>query len=171
LFRALVKIFRRRLTKALIVYYSLDGNSGLIADILKSEMNADVLRLETLDEKKRKGLARYFWGGRQVFTHANPPLKPYSVSLDAYDLIIIGGPVWAASPAPALNSFLGETKITGKKIAVFFCHGGGKGSAPEKLKASLSGNTFAGEIDFINPLKGNREEIAARLREWAKQLL
>jgi flavodoxin len=157
--------------KILIVYYSLDGNSGLIADILKSEMNADVLRLETLDEKKRKGLARYFWGGRQVFTHANPPLKPYSVDPGAYDLIIIGGPVWAGSPAPALNTFIGETKITGRKIAIFLCHGGGKGNAPEKLKASLPGNTFAGVIDFSNPLKGNREEIAARLREWSKREL
>jgi flavodoxin len=154
--------------KTLIVYYSLDGNCGLIADILKSELNADVLKLETLDEKKRKGLARYFWGGRQVFTHAKPSLKPYSVSPDSYDLIIIGGPVWAGSPAPALNTFLEKTKITGKKTASFLCHAGGKGKAPEKLKAGLPGNTFAGEIDFINPLKGNREEIAARLREWAK---
>ncbi|MDR0876702.1 MAG: hypothetical protein LBN21_01510 [Treponema sp.] len=109
-------------------------------------------------------------GGKQVFTHKNPKLKPYTVSIDDYDLIILGGPVWAGSPAPALQSFLGETKIRGKKLGLFVCHGGGKGKALDTLKALLPGNTIAGETDFVNPAKQDRGTVAKQVGEWVGTL-
>jgi flavodoxin len=156
--------------KTLIVYFSLSGNCAYITDLIKSETGADVIRLETVDEKKREGFAKYFHGGRQTLFHAKPALKPYEVSVEKYDLIIIGTPVWAGSPVPALNTFLSETKISGKRLAFFCCCMGGKGKTLDKLKDAFKGNTFAGETDFINPLKGNREEITLRIREWVKQI-
>jgi flavodoxin len=156
--------------KTLVVYYSYEGNSALVAAELKKAAGADILELKTEDDKARTGLAKYFWGGQQVFTHAQPKLKPYTVSIEGYDLIIIGGPVWAGSPAPALQSFLAETKISGKKLGLFVCHGGGKGKALDKLKALLPGNTIAGEIDFVNPGKQDRGAVAKQIGEWAGSL-
>lgn len=157
--------------KTLIVYYSYEGNCRFIAGQLKAALDADVLELETLDSKKRKGFAKYFWGGKQVFSQAEPELKPFSVDVNAYDLIILGCPVWAASPAPALCGFISKAGIRDKRVALFVCHGGGKGDVFGKLRKRLAGNTFAGEKDFRNPLRGDQDGIAAAVREWAKTLI
>jgi flavodoxin len=152
--------------KAAVIYYSYDGNCGLIAEKIKAVLNADVLELKAQDNKKRKGLVKYIWGGRQALFHAKPPLKPYTISIEQYDLIIIGSPVWAGGPVPALNTFLGQTRIRDKKIALFCCHAGSKGKIFEKIKNMLPENTFLGEIDFINPLAEGRQETDKRLSGW-----
>jgi flavodoxin len=152
------------------VYYSYEGNCRFIAGQLKAALDADVLELETVDSKKRKGLAKYLWGGKQVFSHAEPELKPFSVDVNAYDLIVLGCPVWAASPAPALCGFISKAAIRGRRVALFACHGGGKGDVFGKLRKRLEGNTVIGEKDFRNPLRGDQDETAAAVREWAKTL-
>jgi flavodoxin len=154
----------------LIVYYSYSGNSGLVAGVLQTALKAETLELKLADEKERKGLAVYAWGGKLVFSRAKPPLKPYEAAWEKYDRIIIGGPVWAGSPAPALVTFLDEAKIRGKKIVLFCCHRGGKGKALDKLKALLPGNTFAGEQNFVIPRGVNQSEALESVRAWAKTL-
>ena len=153
--------------KTAIIYYSFEGNSAYIADIIKSALEADAFEIKTSDTKKRKGFAKYFWGGMQAVTRKKPELQPLSVDVDAYDLIILGTPVWAGSPAPAFASFLSGTRISGKKIALFCCHAGGKGKIFEKMKDLLFGNAFAGEMDFVNPSKGNPADLRKKITEWA----
>ncbi|MDR0583920.1 MAG: flavodoxin [Treponema sp.] len=155
--------------KTAVVYYSCDGNCALVAEQIKALLNADLIRLQTKNEKKRSGFAKYFWGGSQVVMHKKPALKPYVFDAAAYDLIIIGAPVWAASPAPPLETFLSETKISGKKLALFLCHAGGKGKAMDKLKLLLAGNTVATETDFVNPA-GDIQELKRKIEEWLKPL-
>jgi len=156
--------------KTAVIYYSYNGASAHVAEIIKAELNADIFRIETLDSKKRKGISLMFWGGGQVVMGKKPPLKPLSVNISAYDLVILGTPVWAGSPAPALLSFLSANSVAGKKIALFCCHGGGMGEALNKLKALLGGNTVIGEIDFKNAAKMDRAELKQKISEWAKNL-
>jgi flavodoxin len=156
--------------KTAVIYYSFDGNCALVAEALKSRLNADVFAIRTVDERKRTGLAKYIWGGRQVFQHTKPELKPLKVDTGAYDLIILGAPVWAGSPAPAMVSFLSRPGFSGKKTALFCCHGGGKGKALDKFRALLQGNTVAGEIDFYNPARGNTEELRKKIDAWVTAL-
>jgi len=154
--------------KTAVIYYSYNGTSAHVAEIIKAELNADIFRIETLDSKKRKGFSLILWGGGQVVRGKKPPLKPLSVNINAYDLVILGTPVWAGSPAPAIVSFLSMNSIAGKKIALFCCHGGGMGEALNKLKALLGGNTLIGEIDFKNVAKTDRAELKQKISEWVK---
>jgi flavodoxin len=152
--------------KTAVVYYSFEGNSDLVANLIGQELKADIFKLETIDQKKRKGFAKYAWGGSMVFMHKKPPLKPFNIDAASYDLIVLGFPVWAGSAAPPINTFLDNVKISGKKIALFCCHAGGKGDALNKLKAQLPGNEFAGEIDFVNPSQQEAQVIAEKVKEW-----
>jgi flavodoxin len=152
--------------KTAVIYYSYEGNCALAAEIIKAELNADIFRIETVDSKKRKGFFLIAWGGGQVLMGKKPPLKPLSVGISAYDLVVIGTPVWAGSPAPAVVSFLSANNIAGKKIALFCCHGGGMGSALGKLKTLLNGNTIIGEIDFKRPARMDRAEVKRKISEW-----
>jgi len=156
--------------KTAVIYYTLDGNSAIVAQEIKTQLNADLIRLHTKDEKKRSRIGKFFWGGGMVFLNKKPPLKPYSFDPSAYDLIIIGAPVWASSPAPPIKTFISEAGITGKKIAIFVCHAGGKGNALGIFKTLLAGNNIAAEADFINPCKCNSEELKQRVADWLKGL-
>ena len=157
--------------KTAVIYYSYEGNSALVADIIKAALNADVFEIKTQDTKKRDGFAKYAWGGSQVVMHKKPKLRPLSVDLDSYDLIILGTPVWAWSPSPAIVSFITERKISGKKLALFCCHGGGPGKTLQKLKALLPGNTITGEIDIMYPSKMDRNDLKHKIEDWLKTLV
>jgi flavodoxin len=156
--------------KTLVVYFSYTGNCGLVAGVIRNSLGAETLELKLADDKERKGLAKYVWGGKQVFTHAKPALKPYKADWEPCDLVVIGTPVWAGSLSPALATFLDETRISGKKIALFCCHLGGKGRVFDQLKAALPGNTIVAERGFVIPSGGNQGEALENVRAWAQSL-
>jgi len=153
--------------KIAVVYYSLDGNCAFAAEQIKTGLNADLVQLYMQDDKKRRGFMKILWGGGMVFARKKPPLKPYSFNPAAYDLIVIGAPVWAGSPAPPIQTFLSDAGISGKKIALFVCHGGGKGNALTQFKAMLPGNEIIAEADFANARK-NSGEVRRQIADWIK---
>ena len=153
--------------KTAVVFYSLDGNCALVAEEIKSQLNADLIQLHTKDEKKRSNIAKFFWSCGMMLSR-RPPLKPYTFDPSIYDFIVIGAPVWAGSPASPLRTFLAETAISGKKVAIFVSHAGGKGSALEKLKALLAGNQIIAETDFTNPIKES-EKLEKEIEDFVKR--
>jgi flavodoxin len=153
--------------KTAVIYYSFEGHSAAVAEEIAQELKADIFELELVDNKKRTGFAKYAWGGFQALTGKKPPLKPYTIDVEKYGLIIIGGPVWAGSPAPALRTFLSGTKISGKKIGLFCCYGGGLGKYFGKLKKLLPGNTFAAELTII-PGKQTKGELDDKVEAWVQ---
>jgi flavodoxin len=156
--------------KTAVIFYSLDGNCSLVAEEIKSKLNSDLIQLHVKDEKKRRGIFKFFWCCGLIISGKNPPLKPYTFDPSAYELIIIGAPVWASFPAPPIKAFISETGITGKKIALFVCHAGGKEDALEKFKALLPGNEIVSEADFISPTKNKSEDVKKQIADWVNKL-
>jgi flavodoxin len=154
--------------KTLVVYYSYDEHCKFIAGLMKDALNADLLRVETEDDRHRGGLVKYIWGGKMTVSGKRPTLKPWTVAVNDYDLIVLGTPVWAGTPAPPMLSFLEQAKITDKKTALFVCHAGGPGRAMEKFKAALTGNTVVAEIDFRNPVEAKIAELKPRVEAFCK---
>ena len=150
--------------KTAIVYYSYEGNCALVAERIKPVLNADPVRLETVSKNGFIGFISCLLTGK------NPALKPHGFDPSNYDLIVLGTPVWAFSPAPVMQSFLSETRIRGKKIALFLCHDGGMKKAMDKFKKMLDGNTIVSEIDFNKPAKNDSEKQEERIKDWANSL-
>jgi len=155
--------------KTAVVFFSLKGNSSFVAEEIKNKLNADLIQLHVKDEKKRWGLFEFLWCCGLMSSGKKTPLKPYTFDPSSYDLIIIGTPVWASSPATPIKTFISEAGITGKKVALFVCHAGGKGNALEKFKALLPNNEIVGEMDFVNPAKNDGEKIKKLIDHWIKQ--
>jgi len=156
--------------KTAIIYYSLDGNCSFVAEEIKNNLNADIIQLHVRSEKKRLGLFKFFWCCKLIFSHNGPPLKPYTFDPSAYNLIIIGAPVWAASPAAPIKTFIANAGIIGKKIALFVCHAGGKEDALEKFKAMLPNNEIISEADFVSPAKTKSEKIKEQIANWVESI-
>lgn len=154
--------------KTAIVYYSLDGNCAFVATQLAERLNADVIRIKLADDKKRKGIIKYLWGGSMVVFKRRPAIKPVNFDPAPYDSIILGSPVWANSLAAPMRSFLADASITGKKISLFVCYAGDAGVSLEKFKEMLPGNEIIAEAYFHNPVKRNDEKLQKKIDEYAK---
>ena len=75
--------------KSLVIYYSLEGNTKLIADTIKNELNSDVLELRTKKQYPNKGFKKYLWGGKSVILKEKPKLLNKYIDISIYDKIFI----------------------------------------------------------------------------------
>ena len=158
--------------RPLVVYYSLDGNTQFIGESIAEAVSADALQLKT-----KRGLPsipgiRHFLGGMQAVLGLEPKLEPYSVSLQAHDLLFIGTPIWASRHTPAVRAFLSRHEIEGKQVALFCCYAGNPGQAFEAMRKQIPNNSFVGEIGFKEPTNSEDPDVAvAKAREWAREMV
>ncbi len=157
--------------KTLVLHYSLDGNTRLVAEAIAKAAGADTLELKLAKAMPSSVPMRIVKGGYQVVSKQCPALQPLDRKPGDYDMLFIGSPVWAGCYAPALRSFFARTPLAGRKTALFLCHGGGKGDAFGKLRAALAGNEIVAEIDFVSPLKKNPEAAVERAGQWAGETM
>lgn len=160
--------------KTLVVFYSLEGNTKFIAETVAKQLQADLLEIKPKKAFPTKGFQKYWVGGKSVLLKRCPELTLQDTDLNKYENILFGTPVWAGTFASPLRSFLRQHPIQKKKIAMFACHAYKGAQSAEKcfqdLKEQLAGNTFAGEAEFQDPLKRNREENEKKAVQWALSL-
>lgn len=149
--------------KVLIVYYSLEGNTKKISERIAKELTAELLEVKPKKDISSNNFKKYLWGGKQVIFKQQPELMPINVSINNFDVIIIGTPVWAGSYAPAIRSFLNQYTFNNKKIALFCTHEGGKGKIFNNFKKILeTNNTILDTMDLnkvFKPSAINDEKI------------
>jgi len=114
--------------RSLITYYSFSGNTDRIANIfakiLQTKGEVDIQRLTPKDE-----ITDFIGQCRAARAHKKAVLEG-SVKFDAspYDLILIGSPVWAFAPTPAMNTYLDNLSgLSGKRAVVLLTSGSGLG--------------------------------------------
>ncbi|WP_343009567.1 flavodoxin family protein [Clostridium celatum] len=158
--------------KNLVIFYSLEGNTRLIANTISKTINADILEVRTKKKYYDKGFRKYFFGGKNVLFKVKPQLEEIDKNINSYENIFIGTPIGVGTYAPAYNTFLEKYKIQNKKIALFACHGGGGAlKFYNNIKEKIPNNKFIGEIDFFEPINSNKEECLEKVSKWAKSIV
>ena len=104
----------------LVVFYSLEGNTRLIAESIAKAINADVLELKTKKKYSDKGVKKYFWGGKSVIFKEKPEILYLDKDVNQYDNIFIGTPIWVGTYAPPFNTFLKNNKEEDVKKAIMW---------------------------------------------------
>ncbi len=154
--------------KSLVVYYSRTGNARFVAETIAAEVGADVE--EVLDLKKRSGPLGFLGGGSDARRGKETEISQNIKSPTGYDLIIVGTPVWASRPSPAIATYLRKNDLSGKKVALFFTQGGKKPAAVEQTKALIPNSEFIGQLSLVNPLT-TKDESEKQIVEWCKTLV
>ena len=151
--------------KSLIVYYSRTGNARYVAQTISSQIGAEIE--EVIDLKKRGGVLGFLSGGKDARNGKETEISPSTKSPADYDLIVVGTPIWAGKPTPAIVTYLKKNDLSGKKVAVFFTQGGKKPQGVEEIKALIPNSMFEGELALINPSR-NKVESEGKIVEWCK---
>ena len=145
--------------KALLVYYSLGGNTEFTAKTIAKSLGADLIKLQLKREfKSPKSFATFFFGGMTTVFNMKPRLSNTKINLQAYDTIILGSPIWAGKLSSPINTFLKHNSLKGKTVCLFACHaGGGADKGFELLKRKLTGITIKATAAFKTPLTDKSE--------------
>ena len=153
--------------KTLVIYYTRTGNAKFVAETVAAELGADIE--EVVDLKKRQGTFGWLSAGRDATGGKETEIDPTKRTPTDYDLIIIGQPVWAGNPTPAIRTYLNKNDLSGKKVALFFSDSN-SGQAIEKTKALMSKSTFVGELALPAKASENKEEAKKKIAEWCNTL-
>jgi flavodoxin len=130
--------------RALVVYYSRTGHTRTIAEAITKELQCD--SEEIIDTIKRSGPLGFIAAGRQATKKELTKLMPVKKDPSAYDLVIIGSPVWAGTMSTPVRTYIVENKDKFKNVALFItCGGVGESSALREM-AELYGKTAQGTL-------------------------
>ncbi len=152
--------------KTLVVYYTRTGNAKFIAENIAAELGADIE--EVVDLKNRQGRLAFLSAGRDATLGRETEIASTRRIPADYDLIIVGQPVWAGNPTPAIRTYLSRNDLSGRRVALFFSDTN-LGQAIEKTKALMPNSTFASELALSKPLE-NKDETKKKIAEWCKTL-
>ena len=138
--------------KTLIVYYSYSGITEKVVSIYESCLrktgDVTIQRLRPKEE-----ITTFFGQCKAAFARKRAELDGNVIfDVKNYDLVIIGSPVWAFAPVPAINAYLDKIcGLDGKKVIILLTSGSGTGvgNCFNTIKKSLEEKNAA-SIDTIN---------------------
>jgi flavodoxin len=159
------------MSKILIVYYSLTGNTKFIAEAIAESINADILELKPVKELDAESGMKYFWGGFQASMKKKPKLKDFEINPLDYDIIFLGTPVWAWTFSPPIRSFLSNYDLKDKKVALWTCSAGTGEKAMKRFKDALKDVNVISQFSFQEPLQKEPQKAKQKAKSWAKQLI
>ncbi|MFX0134177.1 MAG: flavodoxin family protein [Candidatus Hodarchaeota archaeon] len=158
------------MSKILVVYYSLTGNTKFIAETVAESINADLLGLKPVKELDAESGMKYFWGGYQATMKKKPKLREFDINPLDYDLIIIGTPVWAWTISPPIRSFLSKFNLSGKNVAIWTSSDGDGVKAMSRFKEILKDANIIGEIRFQKPKQHEPHKAKEKAITWARRV-
>ena len=142
-----------------IVYHTLSGNTRRVAELLAARLagTVDADLVEVRDRHQYSTLTAYSYGAPRALRGEAAEVEPDAIEVGAYDVVVLGSPVWAFAPTPAANGAVAALRgIDGKEAVVYVTAGGGPGRAAELLGAALGarGARVRGAVAF------NRKNLA-----------
>ncbi|MCW4042031.1 MAG: NAD(P)H-dependent oxidoreductase [Candidatus Bathyarchaeota archaeon] len=151
----------------LVAYYSRTGTTQFVAEKIAEQLSAETC--EVVDKKSRKGILAFVTGGyesrRKKLTEID-----LSKTIDNYDFIIIGSPVWSDGITPAIRAFIAKNEFSGKQVAIFVTL---KGNNPAKalanFKEALHPEIPVAELGIKDNVK-NREQSEQHILNWCEEI-
>ena len=156
--------------KTLIIYYSYSGHTDkvvqLFSGVLKKRGEVTIQRLKPKDE-----INSFLLQCKAAFQRKRAELvEGATFDVSPYDLILLGSPVWAFAPTPALNTCLDNLSgLNGKRVIILLTSGSGAGVKRcfDNIRAVLEAKGAAGisEINIPDRKLGDEVFIASSLEK------
>ncbi len=106
--------------KTLVVYYSRKGYTEKHALAKATELQADFLTLETIENVA--GYNGFINCLTSAITKKDMELFPYDTDIASYDKVIICSPLWFSEPAAPVKTFMKREKHNISEVEYIFVH-------------------------------------------------
>ena len=155
--------------KTLIVYYSLEGNTKMIAEKIAEKTGADLLEIRSKKDYPTKGPAKFIVGGKDAAFKVCPEIEKPEKNVKEYEAVIIGTPVWDGTIAPPIRSYLRDTLIKTPNVAAFACMAGKDAKKTFKvIKELVVIDELLAEVSFCSPANGNDPDMESKIDQLAE---
>ncbi len=120
-----------------IVYHSETGQTRSVAEQVARRTNA--ILIPVYDQAHYNAVTRYLVGARLARNRERALIKPAEIDVSSYEGIVVGSPVWAWHPTPAINTAINiMTGCEGKPAIVFATSGGMPGETVQMMEEALA---------------------------------
>lgn len=113
--------------KRCIVSYSFSGNNEKLAQAIASKLSLDHIKVKEASERKVGKIMMDLFFGR------TPQVTPDKSQLDAYDEVILVGPIWVQKAATPLRSYFKAVKDQNKPYSFVTISGGSLNKNPKLI--------------------------------------
>lgn len=140
--------------KLITLFHSYSGITRGVAEAVKAACGGDLI--EVKPKEQYSSLSAYTLGCLRAMRGEGEPIDPETIDLSAYDLIVIGTPVWAWRATPAVNAAISAlTGCEGKRAVLFATCGA---SARETLPALRKALEAKG-VEVVDEFVFTKKEI------------
>lgn len=152
----------------LIAYYSLQGHTQEISNMIQKATGGDIFEIEL--NKPYNLATAYTIGLMHARSGHEPSLKNKVFNIDDYDVIFIGSPIWWYTFAPPIKTFLKENNLENKIVVPFCTHAGNYGDFFEKFKRLYPSLKVMKGRDFHNSMAKNQIAVENEIQQWVHEI-
>ena len=153
------------MSNTVIAYYSRTGKTRMVAEKLAAILGAAI---EEIHETKSRAGGTGFLGGIKDTLLKCPAELAGKHTTAGRTAVVIGMPVWAACPPPAVRAYANAVDLAGRKIFAFCTYDGSGAEACLQKLAGMVGGTVLETLSLKKPDKD--PGLEARLREFADRI-
>lgn len=152
----------------LIIYYSWSGNTDTIARLIQKKTGGQLFELNPIQAYPHNYGICVKQAKTEIREKFMPELEIIPDTLEDYDVILIGSPIWWHTMAPPIFTFLSQADLSGKTVIPFCTHGGGgEGHYPNDVASLCQNSNVLNYLSLYgNGGKSAEEDILA----WLKQI-
>ncbi len=152
----------------LIALYSHSGNTRQIANLIHTLAGGTLHEIKPKESYPSAYKAVLNQAKLEIQQGFKPSLQSSLDSIETYDMIFIGSPIWWSTIAPPVATFLCNFDFSGKNIVPFCTHGGGgPGRIEEDIKKLIPGATYLKPFTIYG--SGGRN-VQAEVAAWLDEL-
>ena len=155
-------------SRILVAYFSMSGNTRLIAHDIQRMTGGDLFEIKTVREYGPDFDSAVEQAREELRNDARPELQVKVANMQDYDVVFVGFPNWVGTMPMAVFSFLEQHDFTGKTLVPFCTHGtSGISNTISDLKKLNLHAEIREHIDFYrNDVKNAEESV----RNWLREL-
>ncbi len=154
------------MSKSLVIYYSLQGHTKRVAEMVANKTGADIFRIELEEDYNLRTVLEI--SKQHIKNQYIPDLKPFNLNLDEYEQIIIGTPVWWYTYTAPIRSFLQKHSLNGKTVRFFSTHAGANGSTFTDLEKLAIGAKILEPRGFYTYGNFSWDTVENEVSHWLK---
>jgi len=152
---------------ALVVYYSRTGTTRKVAEKLASLLKC--VSEEIHDITNRKGRLGWLRAGKDATSKKLTKLETVNADPAAYDIVIIGTPMWNRTLSTPIRAYLTQYKDRFKKVA-FFCTHQYTDDDPFEEMESICGKTPVATLRLHRKREVEADQYLKKAEEFIDKL-
>ena len=151
--------------RALVLYFSMSGNTEAVANNIHDEVGGDIIKLETVEDYPSDYNDLLDYAQDEQSENARPEFSTTIDNIDNYDVIFLGYPIWWGDMPMPIYTFLDNYDLSGKTIAPFVTSGGsGLSGTPSTIQSEEPNATVTDGLSISDDeARSSKSDVTAWL--------